>query len=90
MKGKFWPDVRRRMRRKALDLFHRDNPHAHGVTPTKNELKESGYWYEAKIEVLREIYREKCGCLSSEEEQFLAEYEEWLEENRDVIQKETY
>lgn len=90
MRGKFWPDVRRRMRTKALDLFHRDNPQAQGVTPTKNELRESGYWYDAKIEVLREIYREKHGALTSEEEQFKAEFEEWLEENKDAIQKRTY
>lgn len=78
------------MRRKALTLFHSDHPHAQGVTPTKQELREAGYWYEAKILVLREIYREKHGCLTSEEEQFLAEYKEWLEENSDTIQKRAH
>jgi hypothetical protein len=82
MKGKFWPEVRRRMRKKAISLFHQDNPQARGVTLTQKELKESGYWHQAKVEVLREIYREKHGSLSSEEEQYLAEYKSWLEHNR--------
>jgi hypothetical protein len=83
MKGKFWPEVRRRMLKKAMSLFHHDNPQARGITPTQKELKESGYWHQAKVEVLREIYREKHGRLSSEEEQFLAEYKAWLEHNRE-------
>lgn len=87
MRGRFWPEVRRRMRIKAQDLFHQDNPQAQGITPTKNELRESGYWFQAKIEVLREIYRENHSLLSSEEEEFLAQYAEYLEENKHAIQE---
>jgi hypothetical protein len=75
---------------KAQELFHRDHPEAKGVTPTKKEMREGGYWYEAKILVLREVYRERHGLSSPEEEMFEQQYREWLEENKDVIQRETH
>lgn len=75
---------------KAHELFHRDHPHAHGITPTKSEIRESGYWQRAKILVLREIYIERHGLSSPQEEMFEQQYNEWMEENQDLIQKETH
>ena len=57
-KGLFWPEVRRRMREKAIELFmadHYRNPCFTGQTPEMEELKEGGYLHRAKVLVLREI-----------------------------------
>jgi len=59
-KGLFWPEVRRRMREKAVELFmeeHSRNPYFTGQTPEFEELREGGYLHRAKILVLREISR---------------------------------
>jgi hypothetical protein len=40
-----------------------------GITATKAELREGGYFYEAKLIVLRDLWREKKGLPSVEEEE---------------------
>ncbi len=40
-----------------------------GVTATRKELRESGYFYEAKLIVLRNLWREKRGLSVLEEEE---------------------
>ena len=60
MAGKFWPWVRELIWLKAEELhaadFHRS--HEENLTPpTRGELREGGYFHEAKLMVLREIYR---------------------------------
>ena len=62
MKGSFWPEVRRRMREKAVELFmaeHSRNPYFTGQAPEMEELKEGGYLHRAKVLILREISRNK-------------------------------
>lgn len=60
VKGSFWPEVRRRMREKAVELLmieHSYNPYFRGQTPEMEELREGGYLHRAKVLVLREISR---------------------------------
>lgn len=40
-----------------------------GITATRKELRESGYFYEAKLIVLRNLWREKRGLPVLEEEE---------------------
>ncbi len=60
MAGKFWPFVRELIYAKAEELhaadFHRS--HTENITPpTKQELREGGYFHKAKLIVLRGIHR---------------------------------
>ncbi len=60
MAGKFWPWVRELIYAKAEELhasdFHRG--HTENITPpTKQELREGGYFHQAKIIILRELHR---------------------------------
>ena len=60
MKGSFWPEVRRRMREKAIELYMAEqskNPYFTEQTPEIEELRESGYLHRAKALVLRDICR---------------------------------
>jgi len=62
MKGSFWPEVRRRMRVKAIELYmaeHSKNPYFTGQLPEIEELREGGYLYRAKVVVLREISQDR-------------------------------
>jgi len=43
-----------------------------GLTATRKELREGGYFYTAKIIVLRNLYRQKKGLPTVEEEEALA------------------
>ena len=52
-RGTFWPQVRERMRRKAIELYMRDHPETENK-PEIEELREAGYMHMAKILVLRE------------------------------------
>lgn len=57
-KGFFWPEVRRLMYKKAIELYmqeHSKNPYFTGQTPEIEELREGGYMYRAKVLVLKEI-----------------------------------
>jgi hypothetical protein len=40
-----------------------------GITATRGELREGGYFYQAKLIVLRNIWREKKGLPTIEEEE---------------------
>ena len=40
-----------------------------GITATHKELREGGYFYQAKLIVLRNLWREKKGLPSIEEEE---------------------
>jgi hypothetical protein len=60
MAGKFWPWVRELIWQKAEELHAADfyRVHEENITPpTRGELREGGYFHEAKLMVLREIYR---------------------------------
>ena len=59
-KGKFWPWVRELIWQKAEELhaedFHRS--HEENITPpTRKELREFGYFYNAKLIILRNLHR---------------------------------
>jgi len=58
--GKFWPWVRELIWEKAEELHAADfyEGHDENITrPTRRELREAGYFYQAKCLVLREINR---------------------------------
>lgn len=58
MKDSFWPEVRRRMREKAIELYmteHSRNPYFTGQMPEMEELRKGGYLSRAKVLVLRKI-----------------------------------
>jgi len=40
-----------------------------GITATKRELREGGYFYQAKLVILRNLWREKKGLPFIEEEE---------------------
>jgi hypothetical protein len=44
-----------------------------GSTATRKELREGGYFHMAKLIVLRNLWREKKGLLSIEEEEAIHE-----------------
>ena len=72
-KGKFWPYVRALMELKAQELYQEEccktmGEDFSGVTATRAELKEGGYMYTAKLLVLDELWRQKKGLPTSEEE----------------------
>jgi len=60
MVGKFWPHVRELIWEKAEELHAADFyiNHDENITqPTRKELREGGYFYDAKLIVLREVNR---------------------------------
>jgi len=62
--GKFWPWVRALIWKEAEALhaadFHRSQEE--NITPpTRGELREGGYFYNAKLIVLRELHRTGAG-----------------------------
>lgn len=72
-KGKFWPYVRPLIWQKAQELFQEDEARTmgddfKGITSTRAELREGGYFHEAKIIVLQDLYRQKKGLPTLEEE----------------------
>jgi hypothetical protein len=73
-KGKFWSHVRALIWEKAQQLFQEDqartmNSDFKGITATHQELREGGYFYTAKLIVLRNLWLEKKGLPSVEEEE---------------------
>jgi len=73
-KGKFWPYVRPLIWQKAQELFQEDEARTMGddftgITATRAELREGGYFYEAKLIVLDELNRQKKGGLPTLEEE---------------------
>jgi len=72
--GKFWPHVRPLIWEKAQELYQMEQSKGmgddfKGITATRRELRESGYFYTAKLIVLRNLWREKKGLPSLEEEE---------------------
>ncbi|MCW4048072.1 MAG: hypothetical protein NWE99_11030 [Candidatus Bathyarchaeota archaeon] len=70
-KGKFWPWVRALIWEKAEELFMQEQARTMEcyIKPERRELREGGYFYEAKLIVLRNLYRQRKGLPSLEEEE---------------------
>jgi len=73
-KGKFWPHVRPLIWEKAQQLFQAEqactmSDDFKGLTAERKELTEAGYFHTAKIIVLRDLWLEKKGLPTSEEEE---------------------
>lgn len=73
-KGTFWPQVRKQIWQKAQELFQEEETRTmgddfKGITATRSELQEGGYFHEAKIIVLRDLYCIKKGLPTTEEEE---------------------
>jgi len=72
-KGKFWPYVRPLIWEKAQQLYQEERARTMGsdfksITATRKELREGSYFHRAKIIVLRNLYRQKKGLPTLEEE----------------------
>jgi len=72
--GKFWPWVRPMIWEKAQELYQMEQAKTmgedfKGVTAERKELREGGYFYTAKLIVLRNLWREKKGLASVKEEE---------------------
>ena len=72
-KGKFWPQVRTQIYEKAQQLFQEEEARTmshdfKGITATNKELHEAGYFYTAKLIVLRNLRRQNKGKPTVEEE----------------------
>ncbi|MDH5483352.1 MAG: hypothetical protein OEY22_10845 [Candidatus Bathyarchaeota archaeon] len=78
-KGKFWPYVRPLIWEKAQQLFQEkqaktmDNDFK-GIAATRKELREGGYFYQAKLIVLRNLWLQKKGLPTVEEEELIKRY----------------
>jgi len=64
--GKFWPWVRPMIWEKAQELYQMEQAKTmgedfKGTTATRKELREGGYFYTAKLIVLRNLWQEKKG-----------------------------
>ena len=75
-KGNFWPQVRAMIWDKAQELYQQDEARGMsndftGITATKAELREGGYFYQAKLIVLRNLFLQKKGLPTTEEEEAL-------------------
>ena len=73
-KGKFWPYVRLLIWDKAQELFQEKQASSmgedfKGITATRKELREGGYYDEAKLIVLNNLSRQKRGLPTIEEEE---------------------
>jgi hypothetical protein len=73
--GKFWPHVRALIWEKAQSLFQAEQARMmsddfKGLTAERSELREAGYFQTAKLIVLRDLWLEKKGLLTSEEEAY--------------------
>jgi hypothetical protein len=74
--GKFWPRVRTMIWEKAQQLYQEAQAKTmgtdfKGITATKAELREGGFFYQAKLIVLRNLWLEKKGLPTTEEEEAL-------------------
>jgi len=72
--GKFWPLVRPMIWEKAQELYQMEQAKTmgadfKGITAERKELREGGYFYQAKLIVLRNLWLEKKGLASVEEEE---------------------
>jgi len=74
--GRFWPPVRAMIWEKAQQLFQEEQATTmgtdfKGITATRQELWEGGYFYQAKLIVLRDLWLQKKGLPTSEEEAYI-------------------
>jgi hypothetical protein len=72
--GKFWPQVRALIWEKAQELHQMEQAKTmgsdfKGITAERSELREGGFFYTAKLIVLRNLWLEKKGLPSVEEEE---------------------
>ncbi len=73
-RGKFWPQVRAMIWEKAQELYQQDEARGisndfTGVTATKAELREGGYFHQAKLIVLRDLWLGRKGLPTTEEKE---------------------
>ncbi|MCW4008079.1 MAG: hypothetical protein NWF09_05250 [Candidatus Bathyarchaeota archaeon] len=77
-KGKFWPQVRPLIWEKAQELYQMEHAKTmkndfKGLTATRKELREGGYFHTAKLIILREIWQQKKRSPVFEEEETITE-----------------
>jgi len=77
-KGKFWPRIRPLIWEKAQELYQMENAKTmhtdyKGLTATKKELREGGYFQTAKLIILREISQQKKRLPTPAEEETITE-----------------
>ena len=77
--GKFWPYVRPLIWEKAQQLFQEEQAKTmgmdfKGIKATRRELREGGYFYQAKLIVLRNLWLQKKGLPTVEEEELIVQY----------------
>jgi len=77
--GKFWPKVRAMIWEKAQQLYQEAQAKTmggdfKGLTATRKELREAGYFYTAKLIVLRNLWRQRKGLPTIEEEEAMCQY----------------
>jgi hypothetical protein len=77
-KGKFWPKVRPLIWEKAQELYQMENAKTmhtdyKGLTATKKELREGGYFHTVKLIILRELWQKKKGSPPTEKEETIKE-----------------
>lgn len=85
--GKFWPQVRALIWEKAQQLYQMDEAKGMaddftGITATKAELREGGYFHQAKLIVLRDLWLEKKGLSITEEEEALQKLAQGFLQNK--------
>ena len=73
--GKFWPQVRTLIWDKAQQLYQINEAKGMGddftgITATKAELREGGYFHQAKLIVLRDLWLQKKGLPTTEETEY--------------------
>ena len=73
-KGIFWPQVRAMIWEKAQQLYQQDEARGMsndftGTTGTKAELREGGYFHQAKLIVLRDLWLGKKGFPTTVEQE---------------------
>ena len=73
-KGKFWPQVRAMIWEKAQQLYQQDEARGMskdftGITATNAELREGGYFHQAKLIILRDLWLGRKGLLTSQEKE---------------------
>jgi hypothetical protein len=76
--GKFWPHVRSLIWEKAQELYQMEQAKTmksdfKGMTATRKELREGGYFQTAKVIVLRSLWLQKKGLPTIEEEETIKE-----------------
>ena len=72
--GKFWPYVRPLIWEKAQQLYQMEQAKTMGedfkaITAERKELREGGYFYQAKLIILRNLWLQKKGLPTVEEEE---------------------